>query len=156
METDNESAAATTVEQVYSDDGLNAARLGLAVAAGLGAAIAGAVVWAVITVATEYELGIMAVAVGFMVGKAIATVANSRNQAFGFVGAACSLVGCVLGNLFSGVGFAAQGSNIGYFDALSRLDPSLAIQIMTATFSPMDLIFYAIGIYEGYRFSIVR
>jgi hypothetical protein len=56
----------------------------------------------------------------------------------------------------SSIGFVAAANHMGYFDVLSKLDLSIAIRIMTATFSPMDLLFYAIGIYEGYRFSVVR
>jgi hypothetical protein len=156
METGNEAAAAVAPNPMSAEDERAAGRIGLAVAAGLGAAIAGAVLWAVITVATKYELGIMAVAVGFMVGKAVSAVAHSRKPAFGVVGAACSLVGCVLGNLLSSIGFVAAANHMGYFDVLSKLDLSISIRIMTATFSPMDLLFYAIGIYEGYRFSVVR
>src|SRR5258707_11354557 len=98
----------------------------------------------------------MAVAVGLMVGKAIAALAGSRSQAYGILGAACSLVGCLLGNLLSAVGFFAQANGHSYFFALGLLNVHLAVHLMTITFSPMDLIFYAIGIYEGYRFSLVR
>lgn len=128
-------------------------KIGLAIGAGLGAALVGAGIWAAVTVATNYELGIMAVAVGFIVGKAIMAVAPSRSAMLGIVGALCSLVGCALGNLFSAVGFFAQANTISYFDALGHLDGDLVVRLMTATFRPMDLIFYGIGIYEGYRFS---
>ena len=162
METTNEPAAVVTAvptvaaDQIPAGDDVAAGRLGLAIAAGLGAAIAGAAVWAVITVASNYELGIMAIAVGFMVGKAVAAVAHSRNPAFGVVGAVCSLVGCVLGNLLSGVGFIAAAQHMAYIDVLAKVGPEVAVRILSATFSPMDLIFYAIGVYEGYRFSVVR
>ncbi|HEY1709685.1 MAG TPA: hypothetical protein VGG10_15560 [Rhizomicrobium sp.] len=156
MSITNEPVAAVSADRTVAEDAPAAGRLRLAVAAGLGAAAAGAALWAVVTVASKYELGIMAIAVGFMVGKAVSAVAHSRNPAFGIVGAACSLAGCVLGNLLSGVGFLAAAGHLGYFEALSRLDPAIAIRLMTAMFSPMDLIFYAIGIYEGYRFSVVR
>jgi hypothetical protein len=129
------------------------ATIGLATLAGLGAAIAGAALWAVVTVLTSYELGIMAIAVGFMVGRAIIFVAKSGNATLGIIGAVCALFGCVLGNLFSAVGFAAQAWNASYFDVLTHLNIDLATRLMTVSFGAMDLIFYAIGIYEGYRFS---
>ncbi len=122
----------------------------------VGAAVAGAAVWAMVTVLTNYELGIMAVAVGFMVGKAIAAVAGSRNTAFGILGAVCSLLGCVLGNLLSAIGFYAHARHVGYFDVLGMMNVTAAVRLMTVMFRPMDLFFYAIGIYEGYRFSVVR
>lgn len=128
----------------------------LAAAAGLGAAIAGAVLWAVVTVLTEYQIGIMAVAVGFLVGRAIIFVAKSGNFYYGVLGAVLSLFGCLLGNLLSGVGFAAQGGHISYLTMLGYLDFDIAIQLMKSTFGVMDLLFYAIGIYEGFRFASRR
>ena len=46
-----------------------------------------------------------------------------------------------------------HATHVGYFEALGRLDIDLVVKLMTVTFRPMDLIFYAIGVYEGYRFS---
>jgi hypothetical protein len=154
METNNEPAAVMPVQA--NENGADAGRLALAIVAGLGAAIAGAVVWAAVTVATNYELGIMAVAVGFITGKGISAVARSTNPLFGVAGAVCSLLGCLLGNLLSAVGFFAAANHTGYFDALSAINPALAIHLMTVMFRPMDLLFYAIGIYEGYRFAVLR
>jgi hypothetical protein len=151
MDSSGEAAAASAAR-----GGVDGARFGLATVAGLGAAIAGAAIWALVTVLTHYELGIMAVAVGFMAGKAVGMAAGSRNVAYGVLGAVCSLLGCVLGNLLSVIGFYATARHVGYFDALGAMNIGLAIRLMTITFSPMDLFFYAIGIYEGYRFSIVR
>ena len=132
------------------------AKFALAGAAGLAAAIAGAVLWAVVTVLTEYEIGIMAVAVGFMVGRAIIFVAKSGNLNYGILGAVLSLFGCLLGIFLSGVGFAAQGGHISYLTMLGHLDFDIAIQLMKDTFGVMDLLFYAIGIYEGFRFASRR
>jgi FtsH-binding integral membrane protein len=151
VDSSGDAAAASAAQERF-----DAARFGLAIAAGLGAAVAGAAIWAIVTVQTNYELGIMAIAVGFVVGKAVSAAANSRNTAYGVLGAVCSLLGCVLGNLLSVVGFYANAKHIGYFDALGMVNPAVAVRLMTVTFHPMDLIFYAIGIYEGYRFSIVR
>ena len=36
---------------------------------------------------------------------------------------------------------------------LEKLDLEIVISLMRATFNPMDLLFYGIAVYEGYRFS---
>lgn len=145
----NEGTSAVAIAPV-----IDAKSVALATGAGLAAAIAGAVAWAIVTVLSNYELGVMAVAVGFLVGSAIGAVVPGRNILFGYIGAACSLFGCLLGNLLSAVGFLSQVVHLDYFDALSRLNPGIAVNLMVDTFSPMDLLFYAIAIYEGYRFSV--
>ena len=38
-------------------------------------------------------------------------------------------------------------------EALPQLTPTLAVDLMVATFTPIDLLFYGIAIYEGYRLS---
>jgi hypothetical protein len=126
---------------------------GLAVVAGVGAAIIGAVLWAVVTVITQYELGLMAIAVGFLVGFAIRETGKGVDKKFGYLGAICGLFGCVLGNLLSGIVFYAQASGLSFGQALATLDVDLVSRLASATFQAMDLLFYAIGIYEGYKFS---
>ena len=128
----------------------------LAIAAGIGAAVAGAVIWAVVTVVTQMELGIIAVAIGYVVGQAIRATGHGRSQMFGILGAVCGLLGCLAGNLLSDLAFYAQAMHITYMDTFGRLSVPLIQGLFTARFSPMDLIFYAIAVYEGYRFSFHR
>jgi hypothetical protein len=125
----------------------------LAVAAGLGAALVGAAIWATVTVATQMQLGIIAIAIGYVVGQAIRATGHGRSQKFGILGAVCGLIGCVAGNLLGYFAFYAQATHIEYMDVFGRLSVPLIQKLFTVFFSPMDLIFYAIAVYEGYRFS---
>ena len=125
----------------------------LAVAAGLAAAVAGALIWAAVTVVTQTELGIIAVAIGYLVGLAIKTVGHGRSRKFGILGAVCGLFGCVLGSLLSDVAFYADQMHIPYMEVPGALNMSLIGKLVSVFFSPMDLLFYAIAVYEGYRFS---
>lgn len=121
--------------------------------AGLVAAAVGAAVWAGVTIGTGYQIGWMAVGIGFLVGLAVRTVGKGLDPAFGIVGAVLALLGCGAGNLLAVVGMVAQAQSIAYMDVLSRLDVSVAERLMVATFSPMDLLFYGIAVYEGYKLS---
>jgi hypothetical protein len=120
---------------------------------GAAACIVGAILWAVITVLTNYQIGYMAVAVGLLVGYAIRYFGKGIDQIFGIFGSALSLAGCLLGNFLSIVGFAAKAEGMNYFEVLPLIDLSLVPQIMIDSFSPMDLLFYGLAIYEGYKFS---
>jgi hypothetical protein len=126
--------------------------LPLAIAAGTGAAILGAVVWAVFTVTTNYQVGLIAIAIGFLVGYAV-RLGNGTDKIFGVMGALLALLGCVLGNVLSLVGFFAKEEQISFFSALSRIDYTVLPEVMVSAFNPMDLVFYGIALYEGYRFS---
>ena len=120
---------------------------------GLIAALAGAAVWAVVTVSTGYQIGYMAVGVGFLVGLAIKATGKGIDKIFGIMGAVLSLFGCLLGNFLSTVGFFANAEGVGYFETLANINYSFLPEIMVDTFSPMDLLFYGIAIYQGYHFS---
>jgi hypothetical protein len=51
------------------------------------------------------------------------------------------------------VGTIAKQQNIPIMNILEKLDVEIIATLMQATFSPMDVLFYGIAIYEGYRFS---
>lgn len=131
-------------------------RLGLGILAGAVAALVGAGVWAVVTVVTSYQIGWMAVGVGFLVGFAIRAAGKGISPAFGIAGAVLSLLGCILGNLLSISWFASVEEAVPYpqvvFSVLTQ--PAFAFELLRVTFSPMDILFYAIAVYFGYRFAI--
>ena len=132
---------------------LAAQNFNLAIPAGIGAAVLGAVVWAIVTVATEMQLGLMAIAVGYLVGRAIRAVGHGVEPKFGYLGAACALLGCVAGNVLSDIGFYAKVRHIGFGQALGDIDMALLAKLVDPTSHPMDLLFYGIAVYEGYKFS---
>ena len=123
--------------------------------AGLVPAAVGAGLWALVTIVTGFQIGWMAVGVGFLVGWAVRIAGKGIHRAFGIMGALLALGGCAVGNLLTIVVIAARHFEIPLVAVFSRLTPDVVVQLMGATFSPMDLLFYGIAIYEGYRFSIV-
>lgn len=127
--------------------------LALGALAGVAAGAVGAGVWAGVTVATGYQIGWMAVAVGLLVGFAVRVAGKGIDGIFGVVGAVISLVGCAVGNLLGVCGMIASQESMGFVEVLSRLDFAVVQELMVATFNPMDLLFYGIAVYEGYRFS---
>jgi hypothetical protein len=124
----------------------------VALFAGIAGALIGAFVWAAVTVMTEYQIGYMAIAVGFIVGYAV-RLGNGIDKVFGVLGAVLSLFGCVLGNMFSLIGFVGKQEHLSLAATIARLDYNKIPGLFTATFSVMDLVFYGIAVYEGYRFS---
>lgn len=121
--------------------------------AGFVAAIIGAIVWGIITVATGFQIGYMALAIGAFVGIAIRKAGKGIDKIFGFWGAGIALFGVILGNFLSIIGFIANAEGLGYIETLLILDYNYLPELMAETFSIIDLVFYGIAIYEGYRFS---
>jgi uncharacterized membrane protein len=128
-------------------------RFGLAVAAGLGSALVGAILWAVIVYITEYQLGLVAIAVGALVGISVREAGQGVDMKFGILGAACAALGWLLGTVMVDVAMLAKVYEIGFFDALGRLGVGDIIELLKTTSDAMDLLFLAIAVYEGYRFA---
>lgn len=127
--------------------------LALGILGGLIGGGIGAILWSVITYATEYQIGWMAVGVGFLVGFGIKLLGKGIDKIFGIVGGVISLFSVLFGNFLVSLGFLAKALEIGYIDVIFGFNYSMAIELMVATFSPIDVLFYAIAVYEGYRFS---
>ncbi len=130
--------------------------LSLGILGGMGAAAIGAIIWAVITALTNFQIGWMAVGVGFLVGIGVRSLGKGINTSFGIVGAILSLVGCLAGNLLTVCILISRQEGIELFNLLTRLNPAVVVELIKATFNPMDLLFYGIAVYEGYRFSFRR
>lgn len=113
----------------------------------------GAFLWAAITVATEFQIGYMAIAIGAAVGYSLRLVGKGIDPVFGILGAIIAIISCLLGNIFSLIGFVAHSEGLGYLDTLLLIDYSLIPSAMAENFSPIDLLFYGIAGYEGYKFS---
>jgi hypothetical protein len=129
--------------------------LSAGIVAGTAAAVVGAGLWALTTVVTGYQIGWVAVGVGFLVGYAIRIVGKGVDQSFAVAGAALALFGCVLGNLLTVCYFVAENEGIAVLDLLPQLDVAIVSELLVATFAPMDLLFYGIAVYEGFHLSTV-
>lgn len=125
----------------------------LGAAAGAVVSLVGAAVWAGITYATGFQIGFMAIGVGLLVGYAVRVAGQGVTSLFGIVGGALALVGCGVGNLLAVTALVASSEGVPLLEVLPRLDLQSARELMIASFQPMDLLFYGIAVYEGYRFS---
>lgn len=115
--------------------------------------IVGAGVWAAITLATNYQIGYMALAIGAGVGFSMRIFGKGIDQKFGITGGVIALLSCFLGNIFGIIGFAAEAGGLSFFEAALMIDYSLLPEVMGENFSPIDLLFYGIAAYEGFKFS---
>ena len=124
------------------------------IGAGFIAAIAGALIWGLITYAIEYQIGFMAIGIGWLVGLTIQKIGKSTDIQFGIVGGALSLFGCLFGNLLATLLLVASVEDMSIFTIFSDLNIDVIVGIFTDTFNPMDLLFYGLAVYYGFKYSI--
>src|ERR687892_1535662 len=85
---------------------------------GVIAMLVGAVVWGAVTYFTEYQIGWMAIGVGFLVGIAVKFFGRGKSMIFGISSASLALIGCALGNLLFYSGAIAREESAPFLEVL--------------------------------------
>lgn len=124
-----------------------------AIFVGIFIGILAAIGWAILTVITGMQIGLVAIAIGAAVGLGIGHFGKGLDSIFGICGAIIAVFSCVLGNFLSIIGFVANAENYGYFETLLYFDYSYTFEVLKESASVMDFFFYAIAAAEGYKFS---
>jgi hypothetical protein len=128
-------------------------RLTAGIISGLIVGISGAILWGLITVSTGYQWTFMALVIGAGVGFSIRIFGKGIEPIFGIYGAGISFLSVLFGNFLSIIGFIANSEGLGYIETLRLFDYSYLFPIMKDTFSIIGICFYALAVFEGYRFS---
>lgn len=137
----------------YINDIRSQQNLAYGISAGLIASFVSAFLWALITAFTGYKIGWMSVGVGFLVGFAVRTFGKGIDTIYGVVGGSLSLLGCMIGNVLAVCIVASSALGVPVIAMLSKMNLGLAIKLLRLDFGPLDILFYGIAIYEGYKFS---
>jgi hypothetical protein len=159
VETSNAGAAKPRIDvanaQALFEQLLQRQNFPLALIGGFVAAVGGGLAWAAVTVSTGMQIGWMAVGIGFLVGFVIRKLGKGLTKKFGIAGGALSLFGCLLGNFLALCGLVSkiQGLPVVATTLAYIQDPASAFELIQGNFSPIDLLFYGIAVYEGYKFS---
>lgn len=127
--------------------------LNFAIITGILTSLIGAIIWAAVTVATQVQIGYMAVGIGVLVGLGIRYTGKGIDPIYSYLGAGFALFSCLFGNFLSVLGFGAAELGITWIQVLDQVEFSLLLEVMADNFHPMDLLFYSIAVYEGYKFA---
>jgi hypothetical protein len=121
--------------------------VGLAVAAGVGAAVAGAVIWGLAAFLTRYQLSLLGLLMGLGVGTVVALV-RPGDRSLAVLAAVVSVAGCALGSLVAEVMIAVSDKVplavlLSHFGQIAGAYP--------ATVGAFGLLFWALAAWAGYR-----
>ncbi|MEA2719734.1 MAG: hypothetical protein QOJ39_1598 [Candidatus Eremiobacteraeota bacterium] len=132
------------------------AKLLLGIIGAVVGAVLGAIAWAAITATTNFQIGYMAVGVGILAGYGMRILSGGRDRADGIAAGVVALLGCVLGNILTAVVVIAQHQHYPIVaTALAVLiQPVLSFELLRDGFNVMDLLFYGIAVYAGYRTAL--
>ncbi len=149
------SSTATRAELVAALNAklLREQNLPLALAAAAGTSLVGALLWMGITVGTGMHIGYVALGVGAAVGFAVRYAGKGVTKIFGVIGAVFTLLGCIAGETLAVIQLAAASHGTDFFSVLPNVDFGKLLPAIIENASPITYFIYAIGIYEGYKFS---
>jgi len=126
----------------------------MALVGGLGGAALGALVWWGFTVMTNIAFGLVAIVIGFAVGKGVTMLAgHKRHRNLQIMSIVIAVAGFayasfLVNRTFILKAFAEEGQHI----ELGLLpNPELLYRVIMAGASPMDLVFLAIVAYEAWK-----
>jgi hypothetical protein len=130
--------------------------LALGILGGGAGGFLGAVAWALFTYYTEYQIGWLAIGIAFLVGFGFSRLGRGFERVFGILGGLTALLSVLLGNFLASLGFLAKAFEVSYFEMLLGFNYAMFFELMAETFHPMDLLFYGMAVYFGYRYSFRR
>ena len=144
-------ALESKMENLKMEQNLPLGIIGALIGAGLGA-----VGWALVTYFSKYQIGWLAIGIGFLVGFGNRFLGKGFDRIFGVVGGLIALLGVLLGNFLASIGFLANYFEVSFFEMLLGFNYAMIFQLLAETFNIMDLLFYGLAVYAGYRYSFRR
>lgn len=145
-------APAAGAEVVEEEQLIGKENLPKAIICGIIACLVGAFAWGVISVTTGYQIGYMAIGIGFLVGMAMRW-GNGTRPLFGYIGAVLALLSCVMGDYLSIIGFVANEYDLSYWEMLVTTNVADVMPILVDNMMSMTIAFYGMAVYEGYKLS---
>ncbi|MFT4554362.1 MAG: hypothetical protein ACI9S8_003013 [Chlamydiales bacterium] len=141
---------------LFDEESQKILRFPLALLVGIFASVTGSLGWLAVSTVSSFQIGYMAVAVGILVGWSMRFVAGEGSRKLAFSSATLSFFGCIGGNLLSACYYVAKAHELPFLDLFVTLDPGYSWYLLTQTFDIMDLIFYGIGIVQGYQMCVKK
>ncbi|HEX8322131.1 hypothetical protein [Longimicrobium sp.] len=136
--------------------GSRTGRIGRAILFGAGAAVAGSLLYFVVLAATGYEIGLIAILVGWMVGRAVSIGSHGRGGwvyqvvaiGFTYLAICTSFIPAIL------EAWRASGDAAGVPGALIYIGAfifSLTLPVLTITSAPIGVLILGFGLYQAWR-----
>lgn len=149
-----DSGADSLVFQRYLQNIRDNQNVMLGILGGAAGALLGAVVWAIVAAYAHLNIGFIAILVGFSAGYGVRYLGKGIDRQFGIVGAVCAAVGVAAGNILATSIATANHYNTKVLSVIGSLNLDIMKEMLIADFSPIDLFFYGIALWAGYKYAI--
>lgn len=128
-------------------------KVSIGILAGIGAMLAGTILW--VLIAQKYKVSWMSIVVAFGIASATKYAGKVTVWWPGVINAVLALVAAVIGNLATAIYIVSKrGKTPG--EILAGMDIGTAITFLKALSGPIGIVFYALAIYVGFWFSFTH
>lgn len=115
--------------------------------------IVAAVFWAIVVKVTGYNLGIAAIAVGFLVSQGFVWAGKSNSAVWGIVAAVIATLSILLGKLLVVVLLLSEFYSVSILEMIPLIDYSQMFMFVMDDFELFDFVFYVIALQTAYKRS---
>jgi hypothetical protein len=144
-------ACTASIRQAHGD-GPGGAAFGRALGAGLAAGAVGSSLYYLVAKITGYQLSIVFIAIGFLVGRAVRWATGGRG---GVIYQVLAVVVTYAAIAFSWVPFLAEHASgaVSVVDVVLRTPSILTLPIVLGIERPFSLVILGIGLWEAWKFT---
>lgn len=128
----------------------------LGILLGIAMGILGAFVWAAITIITGYNIGFVAIGVGFLVSLGFTKAGKDTNAIYGVIAGVIALLSIFLGEAMINIYYVATYYEVGIIDALLNIDYNVLLEIIFEGFDVKSVIFYFIAVSAAFKGSYIN
>lgn len=124
-----------------------------AVIGGFIGALSGAIVWTGVTIVLMQELGLAAIAIGFITALFVRKLGKGTTNIYGLIGAFFTFFGCILGKILTVIFHLSRETGISFLDTLMDFDLGVILPMLEQTIQKFDYLFLAAAVFTGYLYS---
>ncbi len=115
--------------------------------------LVGAILWAIIVNLTGYNLGIAAIAVGYLVSQAFVLTGKGNSAISGVIAAVIAALSIFIGKVLVEIILVSQYYGVSFFEMVPLINFGQLMGFIVKTFELFDLVFYAIALQTAYKRS---
>lgn len=116
----------------------------------------GAGIWALVAKTTGYNVGYIAILVGFLVSQGFVIAGRGHQMIWGVVAAAVAIVSMLVGKVLTIVLVLSSEYGMTITEVITALDFELTKEILIETFQVYDLVFYVLAITTAFKRSYIE
>ncbi|MBI9013979.1 MAG: hypothetical protein JEZ08_17215 [Clostridiales bacterium] len=113
--------------------------------------IIGVALWCAVGYFFDIRLGLVGLAIGFMVGKALSKSNSNGSPMFGIIAVIITTAAILLGEVSSLILLVSKEYDITIMETLTIIDYKVAFEIIVESSGAQSLVIYAISLFEAFK-----